>query len=173
MADIYSDNIVFLDTEFTNLDIRKGELLSVGMVKATGEEGYMEIAYTGEVHPWVEKHVFPYLKKEFISQEEAREKIRTFVGDGYPYMMAYVNQFDAVYLYDLFQSPKEHPFFWIPIDFASILFARGYDPNSMGHHAFFEKLGIDKSVYNSHHALDDARMLKDVYYAFQKTIHTY
>lgn len=162
----YSDNIIFFDTEFTDLDIKKGELVSIGMVKYTGEEMYLEIAYEDEVHPWVGEHVLPYLKGNPVSKEEARETLQTFVGSAQPYLMAYVNQFDAVYWYDLFGSPKDHPAFWIPIDFASVLFAYGYDPNSMGKESFFNELGIDKTEYNSHHALDDAKLLAEVYKKF-------
>jgi hypothetical protein len=112
----------------------------------------------------VEK-VLPHLQGNPVSYEVAREKIRAFVGDDKPYLMAYVNQFDAMMWYNLFGSPQAHPCYWIPLDFASILFAHGHSPNSMGKHSFFEELGIDKEAYDHHNALDDARMLRDVYYA--------
>jgi len=163
--------IIFYDTEFTNLDITQGELLSIGLVKQSGEELYIELEYNREtVHPWVEEHVLPYLQNNPISIEEARVKLWDFVGDDKPYLMAYVNQFDAIYWYKLFADPQNHPAFWIPLDFASILFAHGYKVESMGDVHFFNELGIDKSKYNMHNALDDARMLKDVYEAFTKKI---
>lgn len=163
----FSHNIIFFDTEFSDLNIRTGELLSIGMVKeGSGEELYLEFDYTGPMHPWVTQNVLPILTAEKkYSKLEAREKLREFVGAGEPYLMAYVNQFDAVFWYDLFGSPKDHPAFWIPLDFASILFAHGYDPNSMGKDSFFSDLGIDKAQFKLHNALDDARMLKQVYEA--------
>ena len=162
----YSDNIVFLDTEFTDLNAKTGELLSIGLIKYTGEELYLELEYKGTVHPWVEEKVIPYLNKEKITKEIACEKIRTFIGDSQPYLMAYVNQFDAIFWYELFGSTKEHPAYWIPIDFASILFGLGYSPNSMGKHEFFKSLNIDKEKYTEHNALADARLLRDTYIKF-------
>lgn len=164
----YSDNIIFFDTEFTDLDVKKGELLSIGMIKNTGEELYLELEPDGPIHPWVVDHVLPHLIGNPIPKDEAKEKLRAFVGEGEPYLVAYVNQFDAVYWYQLFGGAKEHPAYWIPIDFASILFGYGYSPNSMGKHAFFEELGIDKDKYQLHNALEDARLLRDTYIQFYK-----
>ena len=76
----YSERIIFFDTEFTDLDIRKGELLSIGMVKPSGEELYLELAHDGSVHPWVKKHVLPFLTGDKITKEDAREKIWAFMG---------------------------------------------------------------------------------------------
>ena len=163
----FSDNIIFFDTEFTNLDIRVGELLSIGMVKPSGEELYLELEYSGkDIHPWVTDHVLPYLTGEKTNNEEAIEKLREFVGGSHPFLMAYVNQFDAMFWYKLFGDTKGHPAFWIPIDFASILFANGASPESMRDEKFFTDLGIDKSKYNHHNALDDARLLKETYEKF-------
>lgn len=159
-------NMIFFDTEFTHLDPKIGELLSIGMVKEDSEELYLEIDYVGEVHPWVKKKVLPHLTGNKIGKKEAREKITEFVGEGKPYLMAYVNQFDAIYWYDLFKDPKEHPAFWIPLDFASILFAHGYDPESMRKDSFFEMLNIDRAHVTQHNALHDARLLAETYKKF-------
>lgn len=164
----YSENIIFIDTEFTHLDVKIGELLSIALIKFTGEELYIELDYDGPMHPWVTKHVVPTLTKRKISHEVAREKIRKFFGETKPYLVAYVNQFDAVYWYNLFGSPKEHPAYWIPIDFASLLFAHGYSPNSMGKHSFFKEFDIKKEKYVEHNALDDAKLLRESYFKFFK-----
>lgn len=155
-----------MDTEFTHLDPKKGQLLSIGLIKQTGEELYVELEYTVEPHPWVVENVLPGLSGDKISRTEAREKIRAFVGESKPYLMAYVNQFDAIFWYELFGDPQSHPAFWIPLDFASVLFAYKYDPNSMGKESFFNDLGIDKAAFTLHNALDDARLLRSVYIAF-------
>ncbi len=160
--------IIFFDTEFTHLDPKKGELLSLGLVKTTGEELYIEFEQPPheDMHPWVIDHVLPYLFGNPIEKEEARGKIREFVGTERPYLMAYVNQFDAMYWYELFGDPKDHPAFWIPLDFASILFAHGFDPESMRQDAFFDRIGIDLSKFHKHNALDDAKLLREVYARF-------
>ena len=76
---------------------------------------------------------------EKIKKEDARIKLWEFIGKRKtkPYLMSYVNQFDAIYWYQLFEDPKEHPAFWIPLDFASILFACGRDPEDMRKDSFF------------------------------------
>lgn len=168
MKNAFSDKIIFFDTEFTSLDPVVGELMSIGMVKSTGEELYLELEYEHEPHPWVIEHVIPFLTNQKVSKSEARQRLIDFLGPDKPYLMAYVNQFDAIYWYKLFESAQEHPAFWIPLDFASVLFASGRDPGSMGQTAFFEELGIDKSVYQEHNALSDAKLLRDVYLALQK-----
>jgi len=170
MISPYSKNIIFLDTEFTDLDVKKGELISIGLVKAGGEELYLELEYEDKPHPWVIENVLPSLTGEKIEKSSAVKILKEFVGVENPYMVAYVNQFDSVFWYDLFDSAKEHPFYWIPIDFASILFAHGFDPNSMGKDKFFDNLGIDKTKYSKHNALDDAKLLSATYTAFFNTI---
>ena len=162
----YSQNIIFLDTEFSDLNARTGELLSVGLITYSGKELYLELEHSGPVHPWVKKHVLPLLIQPKVSREVAKEKLTDFIGKDKPYLVSYVNQFDAIYWYDLFGSPKNHPCYWIPIDFASILFATGYDPNSLGKKRFFDELSINKKNYTFHSALDDARLLRDVYIKF-------
>lgn len=165
----FSDNIIFWDTEFSSLDPSKGEILSIGMVKLNGEELYLELEHDGEVSDWVKENVSEHLKGPRISREEARERIREFVGSTKPYLVAYVNQFDVIYLYKLFglaRTTENLPFYWIPIDFASMLFVLGIDPEKYSIEEkdnLFEQLGIDASKYRHHHALDDAKLLYEVY----------
>jgi DNA polymerase III epsilon subunit-like protein len=164
----FSENIIFFDTEFSSLNPYRGEILSMGLIKFTGEELYLELDYDGEVDEWVKKNVLPLLQQPKVSREEALEVVDGFVGDSKPYLMAYVNQFDAVYWYKLIEYGK-NPFHWIPIDFASILFAAGRNPQSYDwrhRDNFFREFGIDYSHYREHHALDDARLLRDVYLRF-------
>lgn len=162
----YSDNVIFFDTEFTNLDPRKGELLSLGMVKPNGEELYLEFQYSGPLDPWVVEHVIPYLEGITFTKEEACKLIRQFFGNTQPYLVAHVNQFDTVYWYDLFGSAQTHPAERVPIDFASILFAYGFAPNVMRSAVFLKSLGMSDPNISEHNALDDARRLKQVYYKF-------
>lgn len=167
----FSNNIIFFDTEFSNIDTQVGELMSIGLIKPSGEELYLELEYNQQnVHPWVIENVVPFLSGNKITKDEAVEKIWEFIGRGdeKPFLMAYVNQFDSIYWYRLFNDPKDHPVFWIPIDFASILFSFGFDPEKMRVGEFFEWLGVDITKYNKHNALDDARKLKDVYEKFKE-----
>ena len=59
---------------------------------------------------------------------------------------------------------KDLPFFWLPIDFASILFGMGLDPYSLNNKKFLKKIGIDTQKFkHTHNALDDAKLLREVY----------
>ena len=40
----FSKDVIFVDTEFTDLDPYTGEILSVGMAKPNGDEFYVEIS---------------------------------------------------------------------------------------------------------------------------------
>jgi len=169
----FFDNIIFFDTEFSNIDSEIGELMSIGLVKPNGEELYLELEYDeSTIHPWVDEHVLPYLTGNKTPKEEAIEKIWDFVGrEGEkPFLMAYVNQFDSIYWYRLFSDPKGHPVFWIPIDFASILFGFGFNPDIMREEDFYKWLDIDTTKYNKHNALDDAKKLKEVYEKFKERV---
>ena len=160
--------IIFIDTEFTNLNPYKGEILSIGMVKKSGEELYLELEYDAQCSDWVKKNILPTLKNKKVSRKETIKLIKDFVGEKEPIMMAFVNQYDTIYLYKLFNGP-ETPFYWMPIDFASILFELGYDPedyNTRG--KIFAELGIKIENFNQHNALDDAKLLRETYLALKK-----
>lgn len=172
MLRIFSENIVFFDTEFSDLDAESGKLLSIGMVKMDGEELYLEIEYDGEPSDWVKENVIPFLNSEKVSEEEARDRIRSFLGDASPYLLSYVNQFDAIFWYKLFGA-RTHPAAKIPIDFSSMLFTLGFNPGSLSNDDFLDDLGVDPGKYQKHNALDDARLLKEVYVKFFKRYGNY
>ncbi len=165
----FSENVVFWDTEFSSLDPYKGEILSLAFVKPSGEELYLELEHTAEVDPWVEKNVLPSLTQTKVSKEAAFEQIKNFLGESKPYLVAYVNFFDAVYFYKMIGNKdvtKNYPFHWIFLDFASMLFGLGQNPeifSGPNKPKLLAELGIDSSTYKAHNALDDARMLRDVY----------
>ncbi|MDP3093261.1 MAG: 3'-5' exoribonuclease [bacterium] len=165
----FSDNIIFFDTEFSSLNPYEGELLSVGLVKLDGRELYLELEYDGKVSDWVRENVIQFLTEKKVSREEAAERIKEFVGKNKPYVISHVNQFDAVYFYKLVGT-ENTPFFWIPIDFASILFALGMDPgfyHLRDENDFYDSLEMARPQnYRKHHALDDAKLLREVYLKF-------
>lgn len=171
MKKAFSENIIFLDTEFSSLDPYKGEILSIGLVKMNGEELYLELEHDGEIHEWVEENVLPKLTQEKIKKDAAIEKIKEFVGKTRPRVVAYVDNFDVVYLCKLMGTDNfQELFYWIPVDFSSILFAYGVNPESISSlgkdNEFLKKLGVDPKKYDQHNALDDARFLREVYLKF-------
>lgn len=163
----FSDNIIFLDTEFSSLDPYKGEILSIGIVKLNGEELYLELEYDGEYDKWVKENILPTLKGVKVSREEAKRRIKDFIGKDKPYMVAHVNQYDVIYLKKLF-GVGNNPFFWIPIDFAPVLFILGINPEThyLRDKDFYKKISVDPTKYKQHHALDDAKLLREVYLKF-------
>jgi DNA polymerase III epsilon subunit-like protein len=165
----FSKNIIFYDTEFSHLNPYVGEILSIGLVKLTGEELYLELEYDGPVNDWVKVSIIPTLKDKKVSRKEAIKRVRKFVGKDMPYVVCYVNQFDIIYTHKLFDSEniREIPFYWLPIDFASILFGMGINPEAYFHKSkdnFFKEIGVDtKKFKHTHNALDDAKLLREVY----------
>jgi len=160
-------NLIFIDTEFTDLDPYKGELLSVGIVKLNGDELYIELEYDGESSEWVTKHIIPTLTQTKVGRETAEKLIREFLGDSLPFAVGFVDNYDVIYLTKIFGAGNL-PFRWMTIDFASILFAIGVNPvkfmaDTSGAKAFYRKLGIDLKQYRQHHALDDAKLVRDVW----------
>ncbi len=153
----YSDNVVFVDTEFSGLEFYLGELISIGLVKLSGEELYLELEYSGPVNEFVQREVLPKLRGPKVAPREAAARIKAFVGDGKPYMVSEAGHYDALYVYKLF-GIEEQPFNWVPLDFASMLFSHGIVPEDVGRH-----FGVDRRKFRNDHALDDARFLREVY----------
>jgi hypothetical protein len=74
-------------------------------------------------------------------------------------MVSEGGHYDVLYVYKLF-GIEEHPFHWIPLDFASMLFSHGISPVIDD---LAEQLGLDRRRFRPHHALDDARFLREIY----------
>ncbi|HTX86459.1 MAG TPA: hypothetical protein VMC41_00140 [Candidatus Nanoarchaeia archaeon] len=162
----FSDNIIFYDSEFSSFDTKKGEILSIGMVKMNGEELYLELEFSGEADDWVKENVIPKLAGEKVSQEEAVKRIKKFAGSSTPFLVSYVTSYDQVYLKNIIGPGKNNIFHWMPIDIASMFFALNRNPEDFGDadkNGEFEKLGIDWKKYREHHALDDAKLLREYY----------
>jgi lactoylglutathione lyase len=154
----YSDNVVFVDVEFSGLEFYLGELISIGLVKPAGEELYLELEYDGPVNDFVRREVLPKLTGATVPAAQAVARIKAFVGDGKPYMVSWGGHYDALYVNKLF-GIEDQPFYWLPLDFTSMLFGQGISPA----HDLAEQFGIDRSRFRRDHALDDARLLREVY----------
>lgn len=166
----FTENIIFYDGEFSSLDPYVGELLSIGLVKISGEELYLEIEYSGEYSPWTKEHLFPTLRALKVSRLEAKKKITDFVGEEKSYLLSYINDYDVIYLKKLLSEGSAafnfQPFHWLPLDFASILFGLGYNPEIYMQDDYTKlatELGIAYSNGHTHNALDDALFLRDIY----------
>ena len=167
-----SSNLIFIDTEFTSLNPSLGEILSLAIIKLSGEQLYIELEYEGAVDPWVKKHILPTLNEPKVTSAEAVKKIRRFLGKKMPFAVAYVDNYDSLYFVKMFGAGKL-PFKWMTIDFSSILFAGGIDPTGLlatesAAKTFYKSVGIDPTKYKQHYALDDARMLRDVWLKLAK-----
>jgi DNA polymerase III epsilon subunit-like protein len=163
----FSRDIVFFDAEFTGHDILRDQLMSVGMISLDGQrEMYFELVYDPmHVSDWVRENVEPHLNESKISDVEARERIRHFCGSHEPHLVATVNHYDMAFWHKLFGEEKE-PIHHIPIDFASMLFAVGLTPAREidgEKKKFYAQFGIDLDQYQMHNALDDARLMRELY----------
>ena len=148
----------------------------MGLVKPSGEELYVELEYKNEPSEWVKEHVLPYLNGHKVGAEEAVKMVIDFVGDTKPHIVGHINQDDVMLWQKLLMSVRSvdagdtfYPFQLTSIDFASILFTMGLDPETyhLGEkNGFFEKIDVDYKKYNKHNALDDAKLLREVYLRF-------
>ncbi len=166
------ENLIFIDTEFTSLDPAIGEILSIAIIKLNGQELYLEIETDAVPSAWVAKNILPTLKGPAVSKHEAIKQIRQFLGHKNPFAIAYVDNYDSLYAVKLFGEGRL-PFKWMTIDFSSILFANGINPTKLlatesDAKTFYRSIGIDLGKYSQHYALDDARLLRDVWLAIEK-----
>ena len=128
---------------------------------------YIELEHKGESSDWVKKHIIPTLKNQKFNRVDAEAQVREFLGVAQPFAIGFVDNYDVIYLTKIFGAGKL-PFRWITIDFASILFGMGINPvkfltDQSGAKAFYRKLGINLKKYKQHHALDDAKLVRDVW----------
>jgi hypothetical protein len=164
----YSENLIFFDTEYAGNDTCESSMLSIGMIKMNGDKLYLELEYDGPVSDWVRSNILPTLKNKKVSGEEACMKIKKFIGRGKPYLISYIASYDTIYLHKLFgfeAFEKTNMHTW-PVDFASVLFAYGMDPDGLVGEGLVDiarVLKIDLGEYQLHNALDDARLLREVY----------
>lgn len=161
------ENLIFIDTEFSDLDPYKGEVLSVGIVTLDGRELYLELEHKGPVAPWVKQRILPLLNQPKQTRSAATRQIKEFLADSNPYAVAFVDNYDTIYLTKLF-GHGNLPFRWMTIDFSTVLFMYGVNPvrfmaDDTGAMKFYRDLGVDLKKYRQHHALDDARLLCDVW----------
>lgn len=168
----FSKDIIFFDAEFTKLDVYDGELMSVGMINYDGtKELYLELEYDkSTLSDWTKENVVPNLLSCKISKEKAKSQIREICGHTEPHLVATVNQWDMTFWNKLFIGEKS-PTNRIPIDFASILYSIGLNPSRTiddKKNTFYKQFNIDLSKYNLHNALDDTRLMRDLYFKLAK-----
>jgi len=72
----YSQNLIFFDTEFSSLDLDRGEILSLGFVKMNREALYLEVDFKREVDKWPKENILPNLGIKKVTSEEAAKKNR-------------------------------------------------------------------------------------------------
>jgi len=172
----FSSNIIFMDGEFTELSEKGTQFISIALIKSNGDSYYAINADFDckKCSDWVKENVLLPLYIQNVSgdlenfnklvgksEKQIAEEIKQFIGDSKPYLIADVNQFDWMGICGLF-GVFGIPFHYIPIDFASILWANGIDPD-IDRIEFAKSKGIDVSNFKKHNALDDTRVLKLLY----------
>ncbi|MCY6957882.1 3'-5' exonuclease family protein [Clostridium brassicae] len=155
--------LIFMDGEFTKLTTKGVNFLSLALITEEGKELYLEIEQDkNDIDPWVQENVIPLLNGNAVTKEEAKEEIIEFVKENYgedkPVLVADVNQFDWNGICELF-GVWDIPFFYIPIDFSSILFTKGIDID-VDRIELAKNLGISIEGFKQHNALTDTKILK-------------
>jgi hypothetical protein len=141
----------FLDTEFNGFG---GELISLGLAPEHGDqEFYAQLTLPEEIHPWVERHVVPYLNAVPLSvQHEAMTRLQAaealcayFAADPEPVIVADWPDDIAYFCQLLITGPGD----MVPI--GSLTFEFVSSPG-------FSTAAISRVPHN---ALHDARALRD------------
>lgn len=154
---------IFFDVEFTKLKVDGIDFLSVAFISDKGNELYLEIVQNlKECDSWVAENVVPYLGQDKVTMEEAVTRIKDFVEKEYknenPILVADVNQFDWIGICKLF-GIWDIPFYYIPLDFSTILYAKGIDID-INRMYLAKEYDIDTTGYKQHNALADTKVLK-------------
>jgi hypothetical protein len=140
----------FLDTEFNGFG---GALLSLALVPEDGSEFYATLSFDGDFHPWVERHVVPYLDHVPVGlvaprlsrRDAAIELSHYLAADPHPVMVADWPEDIAQFCNLLMTGPGE----MVPVP------PLGFDLVPLG--------GFSTAANSAvpHNALHDARSLKE------------
>lgn len=162
----------FVDTEFNERGHKYPvELISIGIVSEYGKEFYCVVRdedfSKSTCNAWVQKHVFPKIENEPRTERDLiSSMIEEFVGpDVYPVFWFYYGATDQSVFKQLF---KGYPRTW-PKYFCELLQMRAQ--------LNWPKLPKKPAADQSHHALVDAKWLRDAWFSMrevekeQKPIH--
>ncbi|MEK9940237.1 MAG: hypothetical protein VW548_04650 [Methylotenera sp.] len=153
---------IFVDCEFTDLDLRKSKLISVGLVSEAGDEFYFEITdgyKPGDCSLFVLDEVIPHLDNEKygLTRDEAANSLEgwlkqfktslNLISDAPQYDIHFINRLLEDFNCDVLFNSQQRSIDYELLDDA-----------------------VDEYFYNDldavkHHALHDARALK---FAFEK-----
>lgn len=148
----------FMDTEFME-DGTTIELLSIGIVAEDGRELYLESneADWSKANDWVMANVLPHLKAEFegYTRKQIAEIVQGFMNPdkhGKPEIWGYYSDYDWVVFCQLFgrmvDLPPGFPMFCMDLKQVAVMCG---DPE------------LPKQESQEHHALADARWVKEAY----------
>lgn len=148
----------FFDTEFVE-DGSTIMPISIGIVAEDGRELYLEFDFDeakANAHDFVRNNVLPFLAgQERYSRAQVRERILSFVeGDGMPVFWAWYAAYDWVLMCQIFGTMMD-----LPTKFP--MYVRDLKQTCAEHR--IPKRVLPKQCGREHHALDDARWLRDAW----------
>lgn len=149
---------LFFDTEFIE-DGRVIWLLSIGIVREDGEEFYAEVEGVDHslANPWVRENVLPHLggRQWELPRSYIRDAIVAMAGPS-PEWWAYYADYDWVALCQLFGTMIELPVSWP-------MYCRDLKQLADMQHPGVNLKQLVPTPKKAHHALADARWVRDVY----------
>ena len=155
---------VYIDTEFHEYPSTI-ELISIALVSEDGRELYLENseADLSKADEWLKKNVIAHLQGGNVSKTrtEIRKEILEFIGDTRPEFWAYFADYDWVV------------FCWIfgrMIDLPSHFPKYCRDLKQLMDTYSIKKSDLPKQTDTNHHALADARWVRDAYWAAENII---
>lgn len=151
---------IYFDTEFIE-DDKTIDLISIGLVREDGYELYLENREVdwSKASPWVLTNVFPFCQRDGVVQvtrTQIAKQIQEFAGEK-PEFWAYYADYDWVVLCQLYGTMMQ-----LPPNFP--MFCRDVRQLMDGK----PRRGMPKQLGVKHHALEDARWVRDAYLWLEK-----
>ena len=132
----------FIDTEFNGWG---GELLSIALVSEDKREFYAELEFDGVYDPWVQQHVVPHFNGCKLPRAEVSQLMRQFFGPDKDITIVADWPDDLKFFFDL------------------MLIGGGKQINVSCVKAVMDRVLSSSNSKVPHHALHDARAIKDCY----------
>lgn len=161
--------LLFMDAEFCNIEAKEIKFLSISFVKENGENIYIEFYREEEEYSeWVKKYILPllwYNESGFYrdKDDQAKNKIISFLNNKKYQMVADVNQFDWIAWCNFWGGVFKQPLHYIPLDLATKLAIKGFDPDC-NRKSLAHNLGIQIDG-EKHNALYDAKICRALWMA--------
>lgn len=167
--------LIFLDTEFTSIDVRNPRLISLGLIAEDGQTFYAELSDTWKKHHcslFVKRYVLPLLEGGTcrVSAQEARKRLIDWIEEFTQEVriVCYAPDYDGKLLMDFFDIYRPNNLDPSTLCFLPTSFSNN-DPSLAAEIALAQEQAL--AGLPEHHALRDAKQLKATWDVIKKSNH--